>query len=86
MLGVVIAVNARRRLMLVEVDSGYCSLLCDCEQPSRPGVVLEGLLDRPGIETLRNINTGGVFSARVQVTNLPRRAALLQLVTNGQPA
>ncbi|GAA0568205.1 hypothetical protein [Caenispirillum bisanense] len=86
MLGVVIAVNARRRLMLVEVDSGYCSLLTDCEEAARPGVVLEGLLDRPGIETVRNINTGGIFSARVEVANLPRRAALLHLVASGRPS
>lgn len=86
MLGVVIAVNARRRLVLVEVNGGSCSLLTECEEPPRPGSVLEGLLDRKGIETLRNINTGGVFAANVQLTHLPKRTALLQLVAERQPA
>ncbi|MCA1940273.1 MAG: hypothetical protein LDL26_04690 [Caenispirillum bisanense] len=86
MLGVVIAVNARRRILLVEVEAGSCSLLTDCEDQPRPGTVLEGLLDRKGIETLRNINTGRVFSGRVQFTRLPKRTALLQLVGEAQPA
>ncbi|WP_404378931.1 hypothetical protein [Caenispirillum salinarum] len=80
MLGVVIAVNARRRVALVEVNGGGCSLMTDCREIPAAGSVLEGLLDRKGIETLRNINANTVFEARIEVTGLPKKAALVQLL------
>jgi hypothetical protein len=79
MLGVVIAVNTRRRVALVEVNGGGCSLMTDCREMPLAGTVLEGLLDRKGIETLRNINANTVFEARIEVTGLPKTAALVKL-------
>lgn len=80
MLGVVIAANKRRGLVLVEVNGSACTLLTECSEPPPAGSVVEGLLSGPGVETLRNINSGVLFQARVQVTNLPKKKALLQLV------
>lgn len=80
MLGVVIAVNAKRRVALVEVNGGRCTLMTDCRAVPSAGSVLEGLLDRKGVETLRNINDNTVFEARIEITNLPKKAALVELI------
>lgn len=82
MLGVVIAVNAHRRIALVEVNGGACTLMTECAEIPPAGSVLEGLLDRRGIETLRNINTNTVFEAKIVMTGLPKKDALVRLLTD----